>query len=174
VSSSIDLIYDRLVAEEKLRSGTKYERRAALAFRELTGRATVHDLRLRGSSGVPHQIDVVVGDDAKRVLIETKDYDKVVDLPVVRNFWGVVDDLRPDEAFMLTTVGFSDNARRYASAKGIRLAVLRPPLDEGWEGFVRRIVLDVTVTGQAGPANIRWHVHPEDHHKLEGDRCALD
>src|SRR4051794_28281883 len=123
MSSDIDLIYDELVADEKLKGGTKYERLAAIVFRQLTGEATVHDLRLRGASGVRHQIDAVIGDAGRRILIETKDYDKVVDLPVVRNFFGVVEDIKPDEAFIVTTEGFSANATRYALAKGIRLAI---------------------------------------------------
>ena len=57
---------------------------ALVAFRLLTGRVTVHDLRLRGASGVRHQIDALVGDGHKRVLIETKDYDTVVGLPIIR------------------------------------------------------------------------------------------
>ena len=167
MSRELDLIYDRLVADEKLKSGTKYERLAGIVFRDLTGRTTVHDLRLRGESGVLHQIDAVVGDARKRVLIETKDFDRAVDLPVVRNFWGAVEDIGPDEAFIVTTEGFSDQAQRYAAAKGIRLALLRPPSDEDWEGLVRRITLDLTITGQAGPANVQWQVHAEDHDKLE-------
>lgn len=169
VSRDIDLIYDRLVAAEKLKSGTKYERLAAIAFRAITGRTTVHDLRLRGESGVLHQIDAVVGDERTRVLIETKDYDRIVDLPVVRNFWGAVEDIGPDEAFILTTEGFSDQAQRFARAKGIQLAVLRPPVDEDWEGLIRRINLDITLTGQAGPANIQWHLHPDDYDKFESE-----
>src|SRR6202142_4570071 len=58
-----------------------------------TSRATVRDLRLRGDSGVRHQIDAVVGDGHKRILVETKDYDKVRGLPIIRNFWGAVEDI---------------------------------------------------------------------------------
>jgi hypothetical protein len=45
----------------------------------------VRDLRLRGDSGVRHQIDAVVGDGHNRILVETKDYDKVIGLPIIRN-----------------------------------------------------------------------------------------
>src|SRR4051794_15878858 len=79
--SDVDLVYDRLIANEKLKAGSKYERLGAVVFRHLTGQTTVHDLRLRGDTGVPHQIDAVVGDERKRVLIEAKDYDRMVDLP---------------------------------------------------------------------------------------------
>jgi hypothetical protein len=169
VSRAIDQIYDRLVAEEKLKSGTKYERLAAIAFRALSGRTTVHDLRLRGESGVLHQIDAVVGDARKHVLIETKDYNRAVDLGVVRDFWGAVADIHPDEAFIVTTKGFSHQAQEYAAAMGIQLALLRPPLDEDWEGVIRRITLEITSTGQASAATIRWQVHHDDHDMVSSD-----
>jgi hypothetical protein len=98
VSQTIDLAYYRLVAEEKLKSGSKYERLAAIVFRELTGNTTVHDLRLRGESGVAHQIDAVVGPESRRVLIEAKDYDKPIGLSIVRDFSAVVAGINPDSA----------------------------------------------------------------------------
>ncbi len=165
----IDLVYDRLVAAEKLKLGTKYERLAALVFNLLTERETVHDLRLRGATGVKHQIDAVVGDERRRVLIEAKDYDRPVDLPVVRNFWAVVEDLQPDEAFIVTTEGFSANARTYAEAKGIKLAVLRIPRDEDWENIVRRVNVTITATMQVGPPNVTWELHPDAHGGQVGD-----
>lgn len=166
MSARIDLIYDRLIAEEKLKEGTKYERLAAIAFSVLTGRVGVHDLRLRGASGVRHQIDAVVGDEPKRILVETKDYDKRIGLPIIRNFWGVVEDIGFDEAFVLTTVGFTKPAIQYAEAKGIRLALLRPPEDVDWAGVCRKVLLDITTTGQAGLANVTWQLHPDDHDKM--------
>jgi hypothetical protein len=49
VSKRIEHIYDRLVAEDKLKSGTKYERLAALVFQILDqGSFVVHDVVLRG------------------------------------------------------------------------------------------------------------------------------
>lgn len=173
VSSQIDLIYDRLIAEDKLKDGTKYERLAAIAFCVLTGRDTVHDLRLRGASGVQHQIDAVVGEDRKRILVETKDYDRVIGLPIIRNFWGAVEDIGPDEAFIVTTVGFTKPAIRYGEAKGIRLALLRPPDEEDWQGVCRKVVLDIVMTGQAGLASVTWQLHPDDRHKIDGDSAGL-
>src|ERR1700722_11209233 len=132
MSEKIELVYDRLVAEEKLKAGTKYERLAAVAFRQLTGQTAIHDLRLVGSSGVAHQIDAVVGEQRSHVLIEAKDYDTKIGLGVVRNFWGVVEDVRPSEAYIVTTEGFTKPAIQFAQAKGIKLALLRPPRDEDW------------------------------------------
>ncbi len=173
MSSQIDLIYDRLIAQEKLKDGTKYERLAAIAFSLLTGRETVHDLRLLGASGVRHQIDAVIGESRKRVLVETKDYDRKIGLPIIRNFWAVVEDIGPDESFVVTTVGFTGPAITYANAKGIRLALLRPPEEEDWHGIYRKVVVNIIATGQTGPANITWQLHPDDHDKINGDSTGV-
>jgi hypothetical protein len=133
----------------------------------------VHDLRLRGASGVRHQIDAVVGDEHKRILVETKDYDKVIGLQIIRNFWGAVEDIGPDEGFAVTTVGFTQPAIQYAEAKGIRLALLRPPEEGDWAGVYRKVVLDVTTTGQAGLVNVTWQLHPDDPDKTNGQNMGL-
>jgi hypothetical protein len=171
VSQEIELVYDRLVAAEKLKAGTKYERLAAVAFRQITGQAVVHDLRLVGSSGVAHQIDAVVGEPRKRVLIEAKDYDTKVGLGIVRDFWAVVDDVSPSDAYIVTTEDFTKPAIQFARAKGIKLAVLRPPRGEDWGGLVQRIGLQITVTGQTGPPAVTWQLHPDDHDKIPGDEA---
>jgi len=133
----------------------------------LTELTTVHDLKLRGAVGVAHQIDAVVGEGRKRILIEAKDYDRKVDLPVVRDFSAVVDDLRPDDAFVVTTVGFSDNAQRWARAKGLTLALLRPPEgDDDWGNLVRRINFRVNMSA-AGDPHVQWFVD-----RSEGRRFA--
>lgn len=171
MSQEIELVYDRLVAEERLKAGTKYERLAAVAFRQLTGQAALHDLRLMGSSGVAHQIDAVVGKQRKRILIEAKDYDAKIGLGIVRDFWGVTEDVRPSEAYIVTTEGFTKPAIQFAHAKGINLAVLRPPRDEDWGNLVRRIGLQITATGQTGPPNVTWQLHPDDSDKIPGDKA---
>ena len=92
----------------------------------------VHDLKLFGVSGVDHQIDVIVESEGKtkRTLIECKDYSSNIDLGIVKQFWGAVEDLRPDVAIILTCVGYSDRARKFAEAKGIIPAILRVPESE--------------------------------------------
>lgn len=177
MSQSIDLIYDRLVAEEKLKSGSKYERLAAIVFRVLMGSTSVHDLRLRGESGVAHQIDAVVGHESRRILIEAKDYDKPVGLAIVRNFSAVIADIEPDDAYIVTTERFTRDAVKFAKAKGIQLAVLRPLRDEDWENLVRRVKLTIRMTALTGPPNVTWQLHPGDLTKIndgEGARGVTD
>lgn len=167
MTQSIEVVYDRLVAEEKLKAGTKYERLAALVFKMLTASTTIHDLRLTGEVGVPHQVDVVVGDESKRVLIEAKDYDRKVSLPVVRDFSAVVADLEPEEAFVVSTVGFSENAQRWASDKGIKLAILRPPQDdEDWGQLLQRIDVSMRISAPADP-KVTWFVDRSEAHRFQ-------
>jgi len=145
-SRELDLVYDRLVANEKLKRGTTYERLAAIAFAALEGEPTFHDLRLRGSSGVRHQIDVTVG-RGNRLLIECKQYDTKIGLGIVRDFFAVVEDVKPDQAVVLTTVGFTRGAVQYAEAKGIPLAILRRAQSCDLAGRVQRVHVALEMTG---------------------------
>jgi hypothetical protein len=60
--SPIEVIYDRNVAAEKLKHGTKFEQLTALVFQLLDADVTVeHDVKLRGDGKTTvHQIDVHV------------------------------------------------------------------------------------------------------------------
>ena len=161
---SSDLVYDRLIAGDKVRSSDKYEVLAAIVFRILDDAGTtIHDMRLRGATGVRHQIDVVAerGGVTRRTLIECKDYGRKVGLPLVRNFSAAVDDISPDEAFVVTTMGFTKPATQFATAKGIRLALLRPPEDDDWENLVRTINIELRMSGATEPPQISWRVRED-------------
>jgi Restriction endonuclease len=69
--------------------------------------AVIHDVSLVGESDVSHQIDVhvTVEGQSRRVLIECKDFDTSGDkvgLPIVRDFWAVLDDTKANEGFIIT------------------------------------------------------------------------
>jgi hypothetical protein len=125
--------------------------------------AVIHDVSLLGESDVSHQIDVhvTVEGQSRRVLIECKDFDisgDKVGLPIVRNFWAVLDDTRADEGFIITCNGFTDDAAKYAKAKGIKLVVLRIHEEKDWEGFIKTVVVRLLALAPANPA-----VASEDH-----------
>lgn len=149
--SRYDELHDVYHEIQSTKKGTRYERLAAVVFASLERTdVVVHDLRLLGESGVEHQIDIRVkkGGKATRILIECKDFDisgKPVGLGVVRDFWGAVDDLHPDEAWILTCNDFTSDARKYAKSKGIRLATLRLFSEADWEGRVKTIVVNIDV-----------------------------
>jgi hypothetical protein len=125
-----------------------------------TGRVTVRDLRLRGASGVRHQIDAVVGDEHKRIRSRPKDCDKVIGLPIIRHFWCAVEDIGPAEAFVVTTVGHQagDPVRR---GEGHPPCAAASAEEEDGTGVYRKVGLDITMTGQAGLANVTRQLHPD-------------
>lgn len=141
--SRYDELHDRFFSTQSPKEGTRYERLAAVVLKSLSEQSVViHDFRLRGDSTVKHQIDVLieVGGMRKRTMIECKDFDKsgrLVGISVLRDFRSVVEDTNADEAFVLTCTGYTRPARKYAKAKGIKLAVMRVLEEKDWEGTDR-------------------------------------
>ncbi len=151
-SSRYDELHDRYQEIRTTKKGTRYERLAAVIFAALDRESVViHDLDVIGEdSGVKHQIDVHIerSGERKRILVECKDFDVSggpVGLGIVRDFYGVVDDVHPDEAWVITCNDFTRDARAYAKGKGIKLATLRLFSDADWEGRVRTIVTTVVI-----------------------------
>ena len=144
--STYDDIHDKYDAIDTTKRGTRYERLVAMVQKALDETAgVVHDLKLVGEdTQVKHQIDVTItrGGEARRVLIECKDYDvsgEPVGLRTIRDFYGVVDDVRPDEAIVITCNRFTDEAMQYAKGKNIKLAILRSHRPEDDEGTIKEV-----------------------------------
>lgn len=161
MSSEIDTIYNEHIANEKLKMGTKYERLAAVVFKALNqDDVVVHDLTLRGEGKkTGHQIDVTVqkaGDVKKRILIECKDYDKKVGIDIVRDFFGAVHQIKPDEAIVVTTEGYTRGARSFAEDEGIKLALLRGVKEEDLDGRIMSIKIEGTLTYKNTPKITNW------------------
>jgi Restriction endonuclease len=178
---AIELIYNEYVADEKLKHGTKYERLAAIVFKTIMGEhKVVHDLRLSGpGKRTKHQIDVTVErHDGKRLrlIIECRHLfassrRSTIDLDAVRSFASLVRDLQPDQGMMLTTVGYTKDARTFAEDEGVALGILREFRDEDWDGRVR----EVRVRGEMSvpaPPKIAWI--PRDDTERERIRIALE
>ncbi len=155
--SRYDELHDQFYPLLTTKAGTRYERLAALVFKILDDSNTViHDLKLAGDSEVKHQIDVTVERDGKRrrLLVECKDFDVAGDkvgLGIVRDFFAVVEDTKPDEAVILTCNDFTKDAAKYAKAKGIKLAVMRLFRQQDWEGRIREIVLTLRLRMPSQP-----------------------
>lgn len=150
--SRYDELHDRFVSGATSKAGTRYERLAAIVLKVLNDqRRVIHDLRLLGESEVKHQIDVTIEADgkARRVLVECKDFDisgDPVGLGIIRDFFGVVSDLKPDEAVVVTCNDFTADARKYAAAKGIKLATLREHEVPEGHARVSRVEMTMIVT----------------------------
>lgn len=145
MASTYDRLYDQYWTTSSPKAGTRYERLVAFVLKALDLRREVlHDIKLIGDSTVKHQIDVTVADGnaKKRILVECKDFDISADkvgLGIIRDFSAVVDDTRPDEAIVITCVGFTADAQKFAKHKGIKLAVLREFKTEDWSGRIKTI-----------------------------------
>jgi Restriction endonuclease len=159
--SRYDELHDKYFALLSTKAGTRYERLAAMVFKILhESDAVVHDLRLVGDSSVAHQIDVqlTVRGKRRRVIVECKDYDisgEKVGLDIIRNFWAVVEDTPADEGYIITCNAFTDDARRFAKAKNIKLAILRRHEENDWAGYIRTVVIKLIAVSSA---NVRVNV----------------
>ena len=160
MSEAIEKIYDAHVADEILKAGTKYERLAAIIFKVLEEDNTViHDLRLKGDGkSASHQIDVTIEKQGsiKRILIECKDYDEVVGIGVIRDFYGAVAQIKPEEAIVVTTQGFTKGAVNFANDEKIKLAILRKVIDEDLENRIEEIVIRGHILTFGTPHILYW------------------
>ena len=173
--SRYDELHDRYYELLSTKSGTRYERLAAVVFKSLEQNGTViHDLTLVGDSGAPHQIDVTIERHGKRqrILLECKDFDisgKKVGLPILRNFYGVKDEINPDEAYVVTCNGFTDNAERYAKSKQIGLVILREFRESDWDGRIRQIDIHLNIVIPRQPRVYIEFKKDDDSQKIAND-----
>lgn len=156
-TSRYDALHDKYSQLASSKSGTRYERLAALVLKALNESGVViHDLKLAGDSDVPHQIDVNVEVDgkAKHLIVECKDFDvsgNKVGLNIVRSFWAVVDDTGADESWIITCNGFTKGAQKYAKHKGIKLLIIRT-YDENKDGqYISTIKVNLTYITRGQP-----------------------
>lgn len=143
-------LFDRYQKVSTTKKGTKYEILTAFVFKSLyEAGVVVHDIKLIGENNVPPaQIDVCidVGGAPRRILIECKDFDvsgDPVGIDVIRSFWAVVIDLKPDESFVITCNRFTEDAMLYAKEKGIKLAILREFREKDKEDRITRFHVNI-------------------------------
>ncbi|MEH1916821.1 restriction endonuclease [Nostoc sp.] len=107
-----------------------------------------HNIKLKGLSGQEHQIDVYweyrIAGVTHRVALECKLHKTKVDLGVVRDFWGVLDDVSGLRGVIISPVGFTLGAKQYAISKGIGLKVIRGAKDTDYKERLRAIHINVT------------------------------
>lgn len=116
---------------------TEYEKFAQETYQRLInadGIKTInvqHNVKLVGKSGQEHQIDVYweyeYAGIKHKVAIECKNYNSVVPIGKVRDFYGVLSDLNNVAGIMVTKIGYQDGAKKYANTYGIGLKELRSP-----------------------------------------------
>jgi hypothetical protein len=106
-----------------------------------------HNVKIMGTSGLAHQIDVYweynVAGVLHKVAIECKNYNKSVSIGHVRDFYGVLSDLKGVNGIMVTTMGYQNGAKEFASTYGINLKELREPTDGDWQGRIKTITIQM-------------------------------
>jgi hypothetical protein len=151
VSTEIDDLHEAVFGFRPLKEGTAYERLAAVVLASLGWQDVVHDT----SETVPgrraaHQLDVAGRDpsgEIKRLIVECKDWDQVVDQATLDKLVGVRAQLGVDAAAVVTTKGYTAGAIAVAVDEDIGLWRLRPFDPDNPESYVRQITLTVVAVG---------------------------
>ncbi len=108
-----------------------------------------HDVTLQGKS-TTHQIDAYWefsdGISNYATIVQAKDYNSKVSQDKLLTFKSVIDDLpgHPKGIFV-TKTGYQKGAKAYAEANDILLYELRKPNDKDWKGYIRNVVIDLTM-----------------------------
>ncbi len=95
------------------------------------------DIKLKGISGQEHQIDVYWKYKQAGITYETavecKLYKKTVNVGRIRDFQGVLTDIRGLRGVFATKLGYQSGAKMYAKAYNIRLLVIREPEEKDYD-----------------------------------------
>jgi len=107
-----------------------------------------HDVQVQGISR-SHQIDVYweyeLGGVLHRVIINCKNYKSTVEVTHVETLAGVLNDMPGVRGVIVTTLGFQKGAIDYAKVHKIGLKVIRPPVEQDWEGRLKEIHLRLVI-----------------------------
>ncbi len=124
----------------------------------------LHDQVIQGKAA-KHQVDVFwkfsfAGINHK-VAIECKNYSRNVSIGKVRDFKSVLEDIGNTNGIMVTTKGFQKGAIEFAEHHGIKLIVLREPLESDWQGNIRYLdttieVNDISITNTFVRLDLDW------------------
>lgn len=80
----------------------------------------------------------------------------VVGIGIVRDFFGAVAQIKPDEAIVVTTKGFTKGAVKFAQDESIKLAILREFKEEDWDGKIRKINMTMRMVFMDTPQITNW------------------
>lgn len=106
----------------------------------------LHNQKVKGKSGLEHQIDVYwsfrLGGIEHKVAIECKNYSERVSKDKIQSFKTIVDDLSAKGIFVARS-GYQSGAKEFAKFLGIELKEVRQPLLGDWNGLVREININM-------------------------------
>jgi hypothetical protein len=121
---------------DKYQEAIEYERLVqeiyqAILKKEGQDIRVLHNVKIKGRSGVSHQVDVMWSHQhagiGYSVIIECKNYKSNISLEKVRNIHAVSEDIRNNTPVVVTKTGYQSGAKEYAKFYGIHLKLLRKP-----------------------------------------------
>jgi hypothetical protein len=100
-----------------------------------------HNVKIKGKSGINHQIDVYweykYAGVSHKTLIECKYYTTPVSLLHARNMLGLITDVPNSQGILVTTQGYQAGVTDFCSHYGINLKIIRPPIGSDWDGCIQ-------------------------------------
>jgi len=103
--------------------------------------------KCEGKSGVEHQIDVLTShnDGLHDYLtdIECKFWNEKVTKDTVMKVEAIVKDCNFSKGIIVSKIGFTEDAIKYAQHIGVGLVELREITDEDWKGRVQTIIINI-------------------------------
>ena len=156
MSSPIDKVFEEIFGNPPTKSGTAFERLAAIATHIVSGGEVRHDDKVRGEfSKTLYQLDVHHKADDTAVMGEAKDYsirnDKV-GRDDLQKLGGALPDLSSINAgSFFSATGYTKPAQKYAAeaenivGKPITLYGLRQSTEIDEQGFIKTIVVNFTL-----------------------------
>ncbi|MDN5479456.1 MAG: restriction endonuclease, partial [Chryseobacterium sp.] len=88
-----------------------------------------NECKVKGDSGVSHQIDVLTsesdGINTYRTAIECKYWNKKINKDIVMKLWAIVYDAKLSQGIIISKSGFTPDAQKFADFYNIKLVELR-------------------------------------------------
>jgi hypothetical protein len=108
-----------------------------------------HNVKIKGKSGVHHQIDAVleknIGIYPFKMLVSCKHWNSRVKKEHLVAWHGIVDDCSASGGSVFSRVGFQSGAITYAKHHGIKLFEIKDLKDSDWEGYLKQINVNLIV-----------------------------
>lgn len=160
-------LYDEAIKYEQL---TKATYQAILRKEGVNTIEVQHNIKVKGRSGVEHQIDVywsfIQAGIEHKVVIECKNYASSISLEKVRNIFGVLHDIGSAQGLMVTKTGYQSGAADFAKYYNIGLKILRKPIDDDWQGRVKNININLiaksVISTKDKPLTASLYIQPID------------
>ena len=103
------------------------------------------ECKVKGKSGVKHQIDVLIshsdGIHDYLTAIECKYWNKNIDKDIIMKVEQIVKDCNFNKGIIVTKNGFTPDGEKYAEFVNIGLVILREPTEEDMKGRTKKFII---------------------------------